>query len=69
MKCVYLAVMSLDPTGKGRQRWTNRWKPALNASTIAFPNPIMAVGKQPRYLPMVRTGYTVNATLPRLAGR
>ncbi len=37
LKCVYLAVMSLDPTGKGRQRWTNRWKPALNAFTIAFP--------------------------------
>lgn len=25
LKCVYLAIMSLDPTGKGRQRWTNRW--------------------------------------------
>jgi len=37
MKCVYLAVMSLDATGRGRQRWTNRWKPALNAFTIAFP--------------------------------
>lgn len=37
LKCVYLAVMSLDPTGRGRQRWTNRWKPALNAFTIAFP--------------------------------
>ena len=41
MKCVYLAIMSLDPTGKGRQRWTNRWKPALNAFTIAFPNRII----------------------------
>ena len=28
--------MSLDPTGKGRQRWTNRWKPALNAFDITF---------------------------------
>ncbi len=45
MKCVYLAVMSLDPTGKGRQRWTNRWKPALNAFTIAFPNRIMPAAK------------------------
>jgi putative transposase len=36
MKCLYLALMSLDPTGKGRQRWTNRWKPALNAFDIAF---------------------------------
>ncbi len=38
LKCVYLAVMSLDPTGRGRQRWSNRWKGALNAFTIAFPD-------------------------------
>ena len=37
LKCVYLALMSLDPTGRGRQRWTNRWKPALNAFAVAFP--------------------------------
>lgn len=36
LKCVYLAVMSVDPTARGRQHWTNRWKPALNAFTIAF---------------------------------
>ncbi|MFG1913201.1 IS256 family transposase [Kribbella sp. NPDC048928] len=36
LKCVYLAVMSLDPTGTGRKRWTMRWKPALNAFEIAF---------------------------------
>ena len=36
MKCVYLAVMSLDPTGKGKQRWSNRWKAALNAFEITF---------------------------------
>lgn len=41
LKCVYLAIMSLDPTGKGRQRWSNRWKPALNAFTIAFPDRII----------------------------
>jgi transposase-like protein len=23
LKCLYLAIMSLDPTGKGRQRWTS----------------------------------------------
>ncbi len=40
LKCIYLALMSLDPTGRGRQRWTNRWKPALNAFTIAFPGRI-----------------------------
>ncbi|MDX2853086.1 IS256 family transposase [Streptomyces sp. PA03-3a] len=36
LKCVYMAVMSLDPTGKGRKRWTMRWKPALQAFDIAF---------------------------------
>jgi transposase-like protein len=36
MKCLYLALMSLDPTGKGRARWTNRWKAALNAFDITF---------------------------------
>jgi putative transposase len=36
MKCLYLAIVSLDPTGKGRKRWTNRWKAALNAFDITF---------------------------------
>jgi putative transposase len=36
MKCLYLAVRSLDPTGRGQQRWTNRWKPALNAFAVSF---------------------------------
>jgi transposase-like protein len=36
LKCVYLAVMSLDPTGQGRRRWTMRWKPALNAFDMTF---------------------------------
>ena len=36
LKCVYLAVMALDPTGKGRARWTQRWKQALNAFEITF---------------------------------
>lgn len=36
LKCVYMAIMSLDPTGTGRARWTMRWKPALNAFEIAF---------------------------------
>ncbi|SCD40006.1 Transposase, Mutator family [Streptomyces sp. DvalAA-14] len=31
LKCVCMAVMSLDPTGAGRKRWTMRWKPALQA--------------------------------------
>ena len=25
LKCLYLVTRSLDPTGRGRQRWTNRW--------------------------------------------
>jgi putative transposase len=36
LKCLYLAIMSLDPTGKGRKRWSNRWKAALNAFDITF---------------------------------
>ena len=36
LKCVYLAIMSLDPTGQGRRRWTMRWKPALNAFEMTF---------------------------------
>ncbi|MFD5065027.1 IS256 family transposase [Streptomyces sp. NPDC058394] len=36
LKCVYVALMSLDPTGKGRKRWTMRWKAPLNAFQIAF---------------------------------
>jgi|HigsolmetaAR206D_1030411.scaffolds.fasta_scaffold11889_1 putative transposase len=36
MKCLYMALMSLDPTGRGRGRWTMRWKAALNAFDIAF---------------------------------
>ncbi len=36
LKCVYMALMSLDPTGAGRRRWTTRWKAPLNAFQIAF---------------------------------
>ncbi len=36
MKCLYLVVRSLDPTGKGASRWMNRWKPALNAFALTF---------------------------------
>ncbi|MDT7767592.1 MAG: putative transposase [Mycobacterium sp.] len=37
LKCVYLAIMSIDPTGKGRKRWVSRWKAPLNAFELAFP--------------------------------
>lgn len=36
IKCLYLALRSLDPTGRGRQRWAVRWKPALNAFALMF---------------------------------
>jgi transposase-like protein len=36
LKCLYLALMGLDPTGRGRGRWTMRWKAALNAFDVAF---------------------------------
>lgn len=36
LKCLYLVIRSLDPTGRGRRRWSNRWKKALNAFDITF---------------------------------
>src|SRR3954449_11931951 len=36
LKCLYLVTRSLDPTGRGRARWTTRWKRALNAFAITF---------------------------------
>ena len=45
LKCVYLAITSLDPTGRGRQRWSNRWKAALNAFEITFDGHLSA-GRQ-----------------------
>jgi hypothetical protein len=36
LKCLYLATQALDPTGKGRARWTSQWKGALNAFAITF---------------------------------
>ncbi|MFC5754977.1 IS256 family transposase [Actinomadura rugatobispora] len=44
LKCVYLAVMSLDPTGTGRKRWIARWKAALNAFDIAFEGRLTTAG-------------------------
>jgi hypothetical protein len=31
-----MALMRLDPTGRGRGRWTMRWKAALNAFDVTF---------------------------------
>lgn len=36
LKRLYLAILSLDPTGKAPQRWSNRWKPVLNAFEMTF---------------------------------
>ena len=32
LKCLYLAIRALDPTGQGRQRWATRWKPPSTPS-------------------------------------
>jgi len=42
LKHLYLTVVSLDPTGRGRRRWTNRWKGALNAFDITFDGRVSA---------------------------
>jgi transposase-like protein len=36
LKCLYLTIRSLDPTGRGRARWITRWKAALNAFAVTF---------------------------------
>lgn len=41
LKCLYMVVRSLDPTGTGRRRWTRRWKAALNAFAITFEGRIL----------------------------
>jgi transposase-like protein len=45
LKCLYLAITSLDPTGRGRKRWTNRWKAPLNAFDLTFDGRLSA-GRQ-----------------------
>ena len=41
--CVHMAIMSLDRTGRGRARWTMRWKTALDAFDITFDGRLSAV--------------------------
>ncbi len=36
MRCLYMTIMSLDPTGQGQRRWSNRWKGTLNAFEATF---------------------------------
>lgn len=45
LKCVHMAIMSFDPTGKGQARWTMRWKTALKAFDITFDGRLSA-GRQ-----------------------
>ena len=45
LKCLYMVVRSLDPTGRGRRRWINRWKPALNAFAITFEGRLLPAGE------------------------
>jgi putative transposase len=54
LKHLYVTVVSLDPTGRGRRRWTNRWKAALNASTSPSTAASAPAGSSP-----IRPSYTV----------
>jgi len=45
LKCLYQVTRSLDPTGRGQQRWTVRWMPALNAFAITFANRIPGLNR------------------------
>ena len=47
LKCVYLAPMSLDPTGTGRKRCSNRWKVAVNAFNVTFDGRVSAGRNKP----------------------
>lgn len=44
LKYLYLVTRSLDPTGRGRTRWMNHWKPALNAFAINYPDRLPVAG-------------------------
>jgi hypothetical protein len=63
LKCVYIAVMSLDPTGTGRKRWTMRWKPALKRLRPRIRRP---PGRRTQVTPH-NPSYTERWTRPRRA--
>jgi hypothetical protein len=44
-----MAIMSLDPPGKGQARWTMRWKTALNAFDIIFDGRLSTARQYPNY--------------------
>lgn len=52
LKCVYMAIMSRDPTGRGHARWTMRWKTALNAFDITFDDLLSAARQKPQLPPV-----------------
>lgn len=45
LKCLYQVTRSLNPTGRGTQRWAVRWKPALNAFAITFADRIPGLNR------------------------
>ncbi|WP_264372902.1 transposase [Nonomuraea phyllanthi] len=58
LTCVYMAITSRDPTGKGREHWITRWKAALNAFAITFegrPTPDHPITNQDPDTPFIQT--------------
>ncbi|MGW7456188.1 hypothetical protein [Streptomyces sp. NPDC054797] len=41
-----MAIMSLDPTGKGQARWAMRWKTEPNAFDITFDGQLSAARRE-----------------------
>ena len=64
LKCFYLAVRSLDPTGRGQQRWTTVGSPPSTPS----PSPSKAESKA-LSTNRARRSYTVLQTDPRSGAR
>jgi putative transposase len=64
LKCVYMAIMSFDPTGKGRKRWMNRWRAALNAFAVTFEGRLSPASRWKKSA----TSHTVDWTDPRDGG-
>ncbi|MFG2357484.1 hypothetical protein [Streptomyces sp. NPDC048521] len=50
VKRVYMAIMSLDPTGKGQVRRAMRWKTALNAFDITLDGRLQQPASNPTNL-------------------
>jgi hypothetical protein len=63
LKVLYLTICSLDPTGKGRARWSNRWKPVSTPSTAPSPP---AAANNSTTIDLTQQRYTVKATVPQI---